>query len=339
MACMGMFGVLLVLLVTVDAVPIKQILDQQFTNFKISHRKGYNKTSEDFFRYGIFLRNKLKIAKHNEEFARGEVTFKQGVTKFTDMTPEEAKQMLGLRYTPPTKQFSFSGHVKGDEDDDDSLPASVDWREKGAVTPVRDQGRCGSCWAFAAVGALEGQRFLKTDKLEVLSPQQLVDCSDLNAGCDGGLPNLAFEFIERTGVLATEEEYKYTARDGTCEFVTVGKGGISHGYEAFKKGNENALKKAVATRGPISVAFSVLDDFFYYTEGVYSCKTSADLNHAVLLVGYGTDEKFGDYWLVKNSWGENWGEAGYFRMARNRGNASCGLAEMASIPLVSDDGQ
>ncbi|KAA0186538.1 hypothetical protein HAZT_HAZT006153 [Hyalella azteca] len=295
---MATLAVFLSLLAIASAWHFKQIFDQEFINYKITHKKTYSSFVEETIRYNVFLENKLRMSQHNEKFARGE-------------THDEHRQVLGLLSLPEfdvaylereTRRVAASVvAVK-----DDGLPDYLDWREKGAVTPVKNQDRCGSCWAFSAVGALEGQIFRNTGVLRSLSVQQVVDCTENALGCAGGLPALAYEQIERSGGLATEEDYPY---------ITY------------------ALKEAVSKYGPISVAFSVLDDFIHYKRGVYECSKRAALNHAVLLVGYGSDEVDGDYWIIKNSWGVNWGERGYFRMARNKNN-TCFIAAQSSIPDV-----
>merc|ERR1712035_215593 len=174
-------------------------------------------------------------------------------------------------------------------------PASVDWRQSGYVTPVKDQKQCGSCWAFSAVGALEGQNFRKTGQLVSLSEQNLVDCSKDNSGCNGGLMDYAFEYVKSNGGIDTESSYPYTARDGVCK------------YNAANKGDSSGV----------------------YNEPRCS---SRSLDHGVLAVGYGSDAS-GDYWIVKNSWGKAWGESGYIRMSRNKSN-QCGVATEASYPTV-----
>lgn len=221
--------------------------------------------------------------------------------------------------------------------DNVELPAQVDWRAHGAVTPVKNQKECGSCWSFSATGALEGQHFRKTNKLVLLSEQNLVDCTKGNGnhGCRGGWMDTAFDYIKQNGGIDTEESYPYLATDvQQCKYNKDKIGATCTGHMSIQAGDEEKLKNAAATVGPIAVAIQVNTNFQHYQSGIFydaKCDPSK-LNHAVLIVGYGSDAG-NDYWLVKNSWGHQWGQDGYIRMARNKAN-NCGIASAASYPLV-----
>ncbi|KAG0410025.1 hypothetical protein HPB47_012847, partial [Ixodes persulcatus] len=198
-----------------------------------------------------------------------------------------------------------STYLEPENIEDFSLPKTVDWRTKGAVTPVKNQGQCGSCWAFSATGSLEGQHFRKTGSMVSLSEQNLVDCSiDFgNNGCEGGLMDNAFKYIRANKGIDTEKSYPYNGTDGTCHFKKSAVGATDSGFVDIRQGSETQLKKAVATVGPISVAIDASHQSFqFYSDGVYDepeCDSEA-LDHGVLVVGYGTFNGT-DYWLVKNS--------------------------------------
>ena len=281
-----------------------------WTHWKTQNNKKYG--TEDQVRLSVFYTNYQKVMNHQQDASR---TYNMGFTKFMDLTPEEFKAKYLSTIVPvstnPTTILSTA-----------SVPTSVDWRTKGAVTPVKDQGQCGSCWAFSTTGSLEGLSFLSGKGLQSFSEQQLVDCSTSqgNQGCNGGLMDYAFTYVKSKGI-TTEKAYPYTAVDGSCS-VSGGAFKVG-GYVDVKAGDVTQLAAAVAGR-PVSIAVDA-NNWQLYSSGVFSdCSTSLD--HGVLLVGYTADA-----WIVKNSWGSSWGEKGYIRLAR--GN-TCGLANSASYPTA-----
>ncbi|MFH4978105.1 hypothetical protein AB6A40_004814 [Gnathostoma spinigerum] len=306
-------------------------------DFKLEHGKAFDDVENEYDHMFAFTKNLEYIKQHNEKFQRGEVTFEMGVNHLTDLPFDEYKKLNGFRKNnddsrPRNGSTFLRPHFV-------QIPDTVDWRNSSYVTVVKDQGQCGSCWAFSATGALEGQHMRKTHQLVSLSEQNLVDCSRKygNNGCNGGLMDNAFEYIKDNHGIDTEESYPYKGVEGKkCHFRRKFVGAEDYGYTDLPEGDEEALKVAVATIGPISVAIDAGHiSFQNYRKGIYTeneCSPE-DLDHGVLVVGYGTDENAGDYWIVKNSWGTRWGEHGYIRMARNKRN-QCGIASKASYPIV-----
>jgi len=309
-----------------QAVPFHQ--GEEWRLFKAVHNKEYSSEAGEALRAQIYLDNKKKIEQHNAEYLAGEHTFSLGINQFADMlTSEVSAQMNGFR---PSQSNNTVMMYNADM----ALPDSVDWRDKGYVTPVKNQGQCGSCWAFSTTGSLEGQLFAKNGKLVSLSEQQLVDCSKQNDGCSGGLMDWAFAYIKDNGIEA-EASYKYRHRDETCKFDKSKVVGTCTGFVDVAKQDESALQQAVATIGPVSVAIDASHfSFQLYHGGIYYEKhcSSTRLDHGVLAVGYGSDNGK-DYWIVKNSWGPSWGDSGYIKMTRNVKN-NCGIATQASYPTV-----
>ncbi|XP_030081570.1 digestive cysteine proteinase 2-like [Drosophila hydei] len=274
------------------------------------------------------------IDRHNARYAAGEETWEMGVNQFTDMLLEEFRaQMLGgLNKTDDPTEI----HLVYKPSANFQVPSSVDWREKGAVTEVKDQGKCGSCWAFAATGTLEGQHFLKTGNLVDLSEKNLLDCSSeppyRNKGCNGGWALAALHYVKRNGGIDTSASYPYEPYQGDCRFDSNEVGATVRHVVRVEREDEDALAAAVAEHGPIAVSIEATH-LVHYRGGIYTRRCHHHADHAVLVVGYGHDETGGDYWLVKNSWGTDFGEDGYFRMARNRDNL-CFIASRPIFPLA-----
>uniref|UniRef100_A0A0N5AF28 Cathepsin L-like n=1 Tax=Syphacia muris TaxID=451379 RepID=A0A0N5AF28_9BILA len=283
-----------------------------------------------------FLENYGEIQRHNQLFAQGKRTFEMGTNHIADLSFEEYTKLNGYRMLYGDKRTRNSTMFVAPYNV--NIPDEVDWRKKGLVTSVKNQGMCGSCWAFSTTGALEGQHMRLTGKLNSLSEQNLIDCSRKygNNGCNGGLMDYAFEYIKDNHGIDTEESYPYKGMEMKCHFSKKTIGATDRGYVDLPEGDEEKLKIAVATQGPISVAIDAGHrSFQLYKKGIYyepQCN-SDQLDHGVLVVGYGTDDNGNDYWLVKNSWGEKWGEGGFVRIARNKNN-HCGIASKASYPLI-----
>jgi cathepsin L len=318
-----------------DKFNVMTPFEEVWEDFKQTHSKVYADSNEEQKRKLIFADNLKFIEMHNYLYATGKKSYTVGINKFADLENAEfVKIYNGLKAkvntTAGNRMTYMSPNVPF------TLPDSVDWRKQGYVTPVKDQGQCGSCWAFSATGSLEGQTFRKTGKLISLSEQNLCDCSRKygNLGCEGGLMDLAFQYIQDNKGVDTEASYPYEAKDDTCRFMASTVGATDMGFVDIPSTNEEKLQEAVANMGPISVAMDASHmSFQMYKSGVYDepqCDPQ-NLDHGVLAVGYGTMNGQ-DYWIVKNSWAESWGDMGYFMMIR--GKNMCGIATMASYPVV-----
>jgi len=299
-----------------------------FDDFKTTYGKVYLETEESH-RYTVF-KNNLDFVNSWDAEARG---FNVAINKFADLTKEEFASIYNgmnvhKEYEPVPEPEPVKSGVTGD---------IVNWVAKGAVTPIKNQGQCGSCWSFSATGSMEGAKFIATGTLTSLSEQNLVDCSVAqgNDGCNGGLMDQAFQYVMQTPGIDTEESYPYTATGpNACVFSASKVGDNIKNYQDITSGSESALETA-ANKQPISVAIDASNESFQmYSSGVYyepACSSSS-LDHGVLVVGYGTAADGKDYWLVKNSWGTDWGMKGYIEMSRNKNN-NCGIATMASYPI------
>ncbi|XP_044121696.1 procathepsin L-like [Neovison vison] len=316
------------------APQLDQSLDGRWSQWKVAHKRLYNK-DEEGRRRAVWEMNLKVIEQHNQEYSQGKHSFTMAMNDFGDLTSEEFQQVLNdLKILKQEERNVFQPPLFAE------IPSSVDWREKGYVTPVKDQGPCQSCWAFSAAGALEGQIFRKTGKLVSLSKQNLVDCSwsQGNEGCRGGLMDFAFQYVMDNGGLESEESYPYLARNDYCRYrPEKSAANVTTFWHVYNK--EDGLMTTVATVGPVSAAVdSSPYSFQFYKTGIYydpSC-SNIRLNHGILVVGYGFEGEESEdkkYWIVKNSWGTNWGMEGYMLLAKDRDN-HCGIATMASFPVV-----
>merc|ERR1711899_430030 len=334
---MKAFFAILFCLAYVNATTFKEVVLEEWETWKVQHGKEYGSEQENNFRMKVFMDNKAKIARHNTLAHQGLKSYTQKLNEYSDMLPSEFNQVMNGYKRPNQQQLLPLLGATYISPANVELPKAVDWRTSGAVTPIKNQGQCGSCWSFSATGALEGQHFRKTGKLVSLSEQNLIDCSTRygNHGCNGGLMDFAFKYIKENGGIDTEESYPYEGMDDTCRYHREDRGATDIGFVDIKQGDEDELKSALATVGPVSIAIDASQSSFqFYSEGVYDEPNCSPMNldHGVLAVGYGVEEGQ-DYWLVKNSWGTQWGDEGYIKMARNKDN-QCGVASAASYPQV-----
>ena len=289
--------------------------DYKFMEYVTEYGKSYGTVAEFEFRSALFKKRHALIEAHNADSNNTHVL---GHNEFSDKTYDEMKVRNGYRHQEPTRVVEL---------DTSANAATIDWRDQGAVSPVKNQGQCGSCWAFSTTGAVEGIYQIKGGYLEIFSEQQLVDCSTQNNGCQGGLMDYAFAYIEKNS-LELETAYPYTARAGTCRADKTKEYGNVTGFSDVPQSADQL--KAALNKQPVSVAIEA-DNYVFqsYRSGVItgtSCGTKLD--HGVLAVGYGTLNGE-DYFLVKNSWGESWGDMGYVRIGTDN---VCGILQSASYP-------
>ena len=302
-----------------------------FSDWRFFNNKTYESMHEQIYRSSVFYENLRRIEMHN---SLG-LPWKMGANKFADLTRTEFRSMYIQGGYTPRSNARFAHHPVRST----ALPTSVDWSQKGAVTPVKDQGQCGSCWAFSTTGSMEGAYFVKTGKLFSLSEQQLVDCSQAegNQGCNGGLMDYAFQYILDNKGLTNESNYPYTAEDGTCNAAKAKQVAATiTSFHDVQVNSDVALMTAIVQQ-PVSVAVEAdQDSFQLYTGGVMTSACGTNLDHGVLAVGYGSLANK-DYYKVKNSWGADWGMNGYILLGRgsyNGGQGQCGILMDPSYPVA-----
>ncbi|TMW87257.1 hypothetical protein EJD97_020201 [Solanum chilense] len=307
---------------------------ERHENWMVHHGRVYKDDIEKEHRFKIFKKNVEFIESFNKN---GTQRYKLAINKYADLTTEEfTTSFMGLDTSLLSQQESTATTTSFKYDSVTEVPNSMDWRKKGSVTGVKDQGGCGCCWAFSAAAAIEGAYQIANNELISLSEQQLLDCSTQNKGCEGGLMTVAYDFLLQNngGGITTETNYPYEEAQNVCKTEQPAAVTIS-GYEVVPS-DESSLLKAVVNQ-PISVGIAANDEFHMYGSGIYDGSCNSRLNHAVTVIGYGTSEEDGTkYWIVKNSWGSGWGEEGYMRIARDVGvdGGHCGIAKVASFPTV-----
>ncbi|CAJ1961920.1 unnamed protein product [Sphenostylis stenocarpa] len=330
--CYGLPSEYSILALELDQFPSEEGVVELFQRWKEEHRKFYGQPEEAELRLENFKKNLKYIveknAKRNHPYGQN-----LGLNRFADMSNEEFKHKFISKVKKP---FSKRNGLPVKDGSCEDAPYSLDWRKKGAVTGVKDQGNCGSCWAFSSTGAIEGINEIVTGDLISLSEQELVDCDSTNDGCDGGYMDYAFEWVINNGGIDSETDYPYTGVDGSCNVTKEERKVVSiEGYSDVGQ-TDNSLLCATAKQ-PISAAIDGSSlDFQLYTGGIYDGDCSSDpedIDHAILIVGYGS-EGDEDYWIVKNSWGTSWGIEGYIYIRRNTNlrYGVCAINYMASYP-------
>merc|ERR1719240_1718063 len=310
--------------------PIPTPVYDSWVHWKQKNNKAYGTDTEEQYRAKVYYSNFKYVAKVNQS----QKDYQLELNKFADLTGAEFKQQyLGFAQQPKLRNEKISPltNIK--------TPDSVDWSSRSdVVTPVKDQGQCGSCWAFSSTGGIEGAVGTSGGSMQSLSEQQLVDCAGGvygNHGCNGGLMDNAFNYVQQYGMMS-ESSYSYLGQNGTCRFRSDNV--VSHikSHTDVPQKSPSHLMQAVSQQ-PVSIAINA-NPIQFYSSGVFSDSCGDQLDHGVLLVGYGTDATTGQkFWKVKNSWGGNFGEQGYFRLLRDDVEGSsgkCGLQLSASYPTV-----
>jgi len=302
-----------------------------FADWAKANGKVYSSKEELVIRRSIYAANVAKVSAHNA----ANQGWTMAVNKFADLTGEEFKSTYASGYRAQEK-VSKNVDLALLRSNASALPTSVDWEAAGAVTPVKNQGQCGSCWAFSTTGSTEGAVFVSGKPLPVLSEQQLVDCSgsEGNQGCNGGLMDYGFQYIINNKGIGSEASYPYTAKDGTCK--KVASVATIKSFKDVPTNSETALMTAIVQQ-PVSVAVEAdQDSFQLYAGGVMTKACGTQLDHGVLAVGYGT-QGTQDFYQVKNSWGADWGFKGYILLGRGaafKAAGQCGIQMDPSYPIA-----
>eukprot|EP01035_Chromulina_nebulosa_P020611 gene20611-26723_t len=310
----------------------REVYERIFFDYVKQYNLQFSSGEEFSARIQVFANNIDYIEAHNQ----GNHTYKMGINQFAHLTFEEFKRAVNLGATRPTNLRRNPSKIHQAPADPKSLPDSVDWTVAGAVTEVKNQGSCGSCWAFSAIGSLESAYYLKTGKLKEFSEQQIVSCDTGDYGCNGGWMDTAFEYVQSAGGLASEIDYPYTSSPGTnaacLSSFTVDSDVTPSGYTDVATGSLTALQSAVSQQ-PVSIAIQANQlSFQFYSSGVFTGRCGNNLDHGVLLTGYGTQDGT-DYWKVKNSWGSSWGQDGYILIERSSAD-KCGVLDAPSYPTL-----
>lgn len=309
----------------------------EFQNFMVKYNKQYESIEELTKRLTVFKANLAESNSKNKN-AKTVESAQFGPTPFSDFTPEEfkARYLSSLKVSEETKPNPSEVYLPKPRNlQSSSLPETFDWRNYGVVSSVKNQGYCGGCWAFSAAANIEGQYAIKHGYIYSFSEQQMLDCDSNNYGCQGGIMNVAFDYVKNAGGLEPYNYYPFTGTQGYCQANSNYFVAKVTGYNCLNSNNEEQLKQYLYETGPISITMNA-STIMNYTGGVYDvpyseCPYAPD--HGVTLVGYGVTSGGLPYWTIKNSWGSSWGENGYFRIAR--GSGLCGVNMWACSAIVA----
>jgi len=323
--------VLLAVLLVALALAEARRSSSNHTEFMTKHKKTYRSPAEATRRAAIWAQHKTKIDSHNALHAQGKVSYSLTDNPLADQGIDEIVKGLILPPRPRTNELVFPENRQ--------TPSFLNLTTSACMPPIKNQGACGSCWAFAAVDPVDYQYCVKRGSLTVFSEQHLVACANNvapNAGCDGGWPGSAWTYIKNNGGLATAAAIPYASAGGTspgCTF-TASQGVAQVSGWGYVAQDEVAIAQAIANNGPVAVAIYVNNNFQLYSSGIYNDPTCMNMtvNHAVTLVGYGNSTCGGAFWILRNSWGTSWGMRGYMLMAR--GVNMCSVAQWAHQPVV-----
>ena len=325
---------LLVALLVLTTCFDEELAFKQFQQFITKYNKNYNSLEEFMARFHVFCKSL------QEPYLLG-LSYKRGITKFSDLTPQEfRKTYLNLNFNALAAMNFQPANFKASN----GAPDELNFIDQGYLQGVKDQGSCGSCFAFSAIANIEGLYFRKFGKNKEFSEQMIVDCDTLDSGCNGGLMELTFEWIKSNGGLMSMADYPYKGRKQACksdkskydpDVVVTGWEKLGDPDETWSPVDEDEIKEYLYEKGPLAIAMNA-DPLQYYSSGIINytarqCDPDG-MNHAVTLVGYGNANGT-PYWLVRNSWGKNWGEKGYFRVYR--GTGVCGINQYITTAILA----
>ncbi|KAH8336350.1 hypothetical protein KR059_003794 [Drosophila kikkawai] len=321
-------AIFLLLLVDLDAVLVS---NAEWAAYKRLYNKAYA-PEHDYHHRWIYSPIVAGVRKNNLEYAQGKVAYLLKVNEFSDTE----RSALFANSPPVPAESILPGSKPANYKYYHEIQDGIDWRQSGYVSSVKHQGNCNSCWAFSTSGLLEAHLAKKTGKQVSMSPKHLLDCVNTNSGCYGGWVSYALNYTRDNGISAWESYSPYKPQNEPCDYKPKSNQISPRGYVILKP-DEKEMAEVVYNIGPVTISLDHLySEFYEYSRGVLSipkCRNKRIfLKHSMLVVGFGTDPEGGDYWLIKNSFGKNWGEDGYVRLARNADNM-CGVASLAQYPV------